>query len=198
MSHGGGVNNCACIRSKVCQVNCRATGLGGADLRWSCPVGRGQCGDTPSSDYATPPACGGHVPTDADGAGNPLGLVAGPHDPQALGVAVTMKGRKRVLGRVTFWRTPLFVFVFQRNPFFVLVFQPPNTRFLPFFNTMGTAWCPLVPDTRKKKNEAGVGGGHWSAVLARHAHLSTLQGRTWEYTVLWAPDSHRQAVFGGV
>ena len=37
----------------------------------------------------TPPACGGHMLTGADGAGNPLGLVAGP--PRTpLGVAVTM------------------------------------------------------------------------------------------------------------
>ena len=81
--------------------------------------------------------------TGADGAGNPLGLVAGPP------------------------RTPLGVAV-----------------------TMGTGWCLLV-------HTRGRGGG-WSAVLAQHAHLSTLQGRTWEYTVLWAPDSYRQAVFGDV
>ena len=73
--------------------SCGARGLGGADSRWSYPVGRVQCGKTPSSDYATPPACGGHMPTGADGAGNPLGLVAGPpRNPlgNPLGVAVTM------------------------------------------------------------------------------------------------------------
>ena len=84
------------------------------------------------------------MPTGADGAGNPLGLVAGPP------------------------RTPLGVAV-----------------------TMGTGWCPLVPAHTWQ-------GWVWSAVLARRAHLSTLQGRTWECAVLWAPDSHRQAVFGGV
>ena len=48
---------------------------------------------------------------------------------------------------------------------------------------VGAHWC---------RHTRGRGGG-WSAVLAQHAHLSTLQGRTWEYTVRWAPDSCRQS-----
>ena len=107
------------------------------------PRGRGQCGNTPSSNFTTPPACGGHMLTGADGAGNPLGLVAGPP------------------------RTPLGVAV-----------------------TMGTGWCPLVP----AHTWQGWGVVSRAGTTCPSEHP---QGRTWEYTVLLAPDSYRQAVFGG-
>ena len=53
------------------------------------PRGRGQCGNTPSSNYTTPPTCGGHVLTGADGPRNALGMVATPPG-NPWGVAVTM------------------------------------------------------------------------------------------------------------
>ena len=53
------------------------------------PRGRGQYGNTPSSNHTTPPTCGGHVLTGADGPRNALGMVATPPG-NPWGVAVTV------------------------------------------------------------------------------------------------------------